>query len=42
LENDPRVTDNAVILNGKIYKLGKVKFEYDPAYLEKDWRIKVF
>jgi hypothetical protein len=38
--NDPRVTDNAVILNGKIYKLGKVKFEYDPEHLEKEWRIK--
>jgi hypothetical protein len=27
--NDPEVTDNAIILNGKVYKLGTVDFKYD-------------
>jgi len=37
--NDPDVTDNAVILDGKVYKLGKVKFQHDPANLNKEWYI---
>lgn len=38
--NNPKVTDNAVILNGRILKLGRVNFDYDPENLEKEWKIK--
>lgn len=38
--NNPDVTDNAVILNGRVLKLGRVSFDYDPKNLEKEWNIK--
>lgn len=38
--NNPDVTDNGVILDGKVHKLGKVHFIYDPSQLDKEWDIK--
>ena len=37
--NDPSVTDNAVILNGKVHKLGSVYFKYDNIDFKKPWQM---
>ena len=37
--NDPAVTDNAIILNGKVSKLGKVDFKYDNKDFKKPWQM---
>lgn len=37
--NDPSVTDNAIILNGKVHKLGKVSFKYDKKDFKKPWQM---
>lgn len=37
--NNPHVTDNAIILDGKLNKIGKVDFAYDPSHLENEWEI---
>lgn len=37
--NDPEVTDNALILDGKVHKLGIVDFEYNDKDLSKPWRM---
>jgi hypothetical protein len=38
--NDPGVTDNAFILNGRVNKLGKVDFKYDTSDFKKPWQMK--
>ncbi len=37
--NDPEVTDNAVIVDGRVHKLGKVDFEYEEKDLSRPWRM---
>jgi len=37
--NDPEVTDNAIILDGRVHKLGAVDFKYDERSLSKPWRM---
>lgn len=37
--NDPDVTDNAIILDGRVHKLGRVNFEYEKADLSRPWQI---
>lgn len=37
--NDLGVTDNAIILNGKVHKLGAVDFKYDNKDFKKPWRM---
>lgn len=38
--NDPDITDNAVILNGKVHKLGRVDIKYDNSDFMKPWQMK--
>jgi len=38
--NNPDVTDNAIILNGKVHKLGAVDFKYDNRNFMKPWGMK--
>ena len=38
--NDPEVTDHAIILNGKVNKLGQVSYKYDTADFKKPWQMK--
>jgi hypothetical protein len=37
--NDPSVTDNAVILSGRVHKLGTVDFTYDRKNFKKPWQM---
>jgi hypothetical protein len=37
--NDPAVTDNAIILDGKVHKLGAVDFKYDTKDFKKPWQM---
>jgi hypothetical protein len=37
--NDPDVNDNAIIVNGKIHKLGIVDFKYDNKDFNKTWQM---
>jgi len=37
--NDPEVNDNAIILNGKVHKLGVVDFRYDRKNFKKPWQM---
>lgn len=38
--NDPNITDNAIVLNGKVHKLGTVNFKYDTSDFKKPWRMR--
>jgi len=35
--NSPELNDNAIILNGKVHKLGKVDFKYDKKDFKNPW-----
>ena len=35
--NSPEVNDNAIILDGKVHKLGKIDFKYDKKDFKKPW-----
>jgi hypothetical protein len=37
--NDPSITDNAIILNGRLDKLGTVDFKYDNKDFKKPWHM---
>jgi len=37
--NNAEVTDNAIILNGKVHKLGLVDFKYDTTDFKKPWQM---
>lgn len=38
--NNPEITDNAVILNGKISKFGNIEFKYDNRDFKKPWHLR--
>jgi hypothetical protein len=34
-----KATENAIILNGRVHKLGEVYFDYDPADFMRPWKL---